>query len=338
MRAARCAVLAPPRRLARRSHDGTHSSLGSLAPELLPPPPGAVAALAAAVRGGAGAGSSLLVLTGAGVSTAAGIPDYRSPGRPVYKPIQAHEFATSAGTRQRWWARSYTGYERFSAARPAPAHAALARLQAALARAGGRVSLITQNVDRLHQSAGSDAVLELHGTVHEVVCAGCGLLTPRADEQARLHALNPGWLAAARAATPAGAARPDGDVELSREHVASLVLAPCGRCGSLHRGPAVVWFGGSVPPAVTDASFRAADAAGAALVLGTTLSTFSALRVVKRVADRGRPVAIVNLGPTRGDALPGAVKVAASLEPTLHALLEELLPPAGAAGAAGAAR
>lgn len=312
------------RALVRRSHDGTHSSLGSLAPDVVHPPPGAGAALAAALRAATAAGRTLLVLTGAGVSTAAGIPDYRSPGRPVYRPIQAQEFASNAATRQRWWARSFVGYERFAVARPAYTHAALARLQADARRRGGRATLITQNVDRLHHAAGSESVLELHGTVHEIECAGCGLRTPRADEQARLAALNPGWLDAARAATPAASIRPDGDVELSREHVASLVLAPCARCGSTHRGPAVVWFGGSVPPAVTESSFRAADAADAALVLGTTLSTYSALRIVQRVADRARPIAIVNLGATRGDALPGVVKVAASLEPTMKLLLDEL--------------
>lgn len=261
---------------------------------------------------------TLMVVTGAGISTESGIPDYRSAGRPAYKPLQNHEFINQVKTRQRYWARSYTGFGRFSLAAPNQCHHDVKSLTDVLnATANLQSELITQNVDRLHHRAGSHPVLELHGTIHEVTCQDCGHQYSRAWYQSRLEAHNPGWLARALAiASP----RPDGDVELPQEVVDHFRIAPCERCGSEYQKPDVVWFGGNVPEHVTNHARAISERASAALVLGSTLSTYSAFRLVRTVAQRGCPVAIVNLGPTRADDL-ATVKVEASLRPTLRMLL-----------------
>ncbi len=235
------------------------------------------------------AGRRLAVLTGAGVSTDSGIPDYRSPGRAPPTPIQHQQFVESAAWRQRYWARSVAGFERFRGSRPNAAHAALARME----HDGRLTGLITQNVDRLHHAAGSRAVVELHGALAEVRCLGCAALTSREDLQRRLLALNTSH-------PMRGALRPDGDLELAPEHVEGFRVAACEACGGVLM-PNVVFFGGTVPRPVVEAAMAHVDAADALLVLGTSLAVYSGLRFVRRAKDRGIPVAIVTRGPTRGD-------------------------------------
>lgn len=251
-------------------------------------------------------GRRVVALTGAGCSTASGIPDYRSPSAKPRNPVQYRAFVDDPRARQRFWARSLVGWPRFAAARPNAAHVALAALEATGALAG----IVTQNVDRLHHAAGSRAVIELHGALAEVVCLACGALEPRDALQARLAALNPGFGAGADLA-------PDGDAEL--EDTASFHVAACLACGGVLK-PRVVFFGEGVPAPVVQAAFAMVDAAEVLLVAGTSLTVWSGYRFVRRAAERGVPVAIVNLGPTRGDAL-ATLKVEAPVHEALPALL-----------------
>lgn len=259
-------------------------------------------------------GRRVVALTGAGCSTESGIPDYRglgARGRPG-TPIQGPEFRRSEAVRRRYWARAALGWERFGAARPNGAHLALARLEAR----GHLAGVVTQNVDRLHHAAGSRRVVELHGALAEVVCLACGGLEARSAVQARLIEANPGWLARG------GELRPDGDADLSPEEVERFVPASCLDCeGPL--GPKVVFFGDSVERRVVDAAFALVDEAEALLVAGTSLAVFSGYRFLLRAAARGLPVAIVNLGPVRGQER-AAVKVegrVGELLPRLEAAL-----------------
>lgn len=249
------------------------------------------------------ASKRLVVLTGAGCSTESGIPDYRSPGGAWtrHKPIYFSAFVRSAEVRRFYWARSYRGWPRFDAARPNAAHRALAELEA-----HGRVhQLITQNVDDLHQEAGSRAVVQLHGRNRIVTCLGCGGETPRQEMQARLGELNAEWLSAARwdrlQADEADFA-PDGDADVAQSVVGAFRVPECHRCGGVLK-PAVVFFGESVPAEKVAYAMRRVDEADAMLVVGSSLTVWSGFRFVKRAADRGIPIAIVNIGPTRADDL-----------------------------------
>ncbi|KRF37858.1 NAD-dependent deacetylase [Nocardioides sp. Soil805] len=234
-------------------------------------------------------GRPLVALTGAGLSTDSGIPDYRGPGAPVRMPMTYQEFVAGPGQQQRYWARSHLGWARMGHAEPNAGHRALARLDPEL--------LITQNVDGLHEAAGSRQLVALHGRVSEVVCLGCRRVTPRAALQERLAHLNAGWLAEHAAA----AMRPDGDVEL--EQTDGFVVPGCAECeGPLK--PHVVFFGENVPAERVARCYAAVDAlgsAGALLVAGSSLTVMSGLRFVKRAARAGTPVVIVNRGTTRGD-------------------------------------
>ena len=240
----------------------------------------------------------ILFITGAGVSTASGIPDYRSPNRPAYKPLQHAEFAGSEAVRRRYWARSFLGWPRFRAAQPNAAHAAIA----GLAGSGLCGSLITQNVDRLHHKAQhTPAPLELHGALFEVACLACGAGGVCRDAlQREMAAANGRWHAALGGAAEL---RPDGDVELPPEAVATFTPPLCGACGRASLKPTVVFYGGTIPPAIVERSLSLAEGAGAVVVAGSTVSTFSAFRLVRAVAARGRPVAVLTRGATRADAL-----------------------------------
>ena len=246
-----------------------------------------VAALAALLRG-----RRVVALTGAGCSTASGIPDYRGPQtrHRARNPIQFKAFLADPAARRRYWARSTLGWPRLAAAQPNPAHAALAALEAA----GALQGIITQNVDRLHHRAGSRRVVELHGALAEVRCLDCGLWEPRDSLHARLLAANDGWLA--RAAELA----PDGDAELDPAAVDRFEEVGCQGCGGALK-PDVVFFGENVPATVTAAAWHLFREAEVLLVVGSSLTVFSGYRFVRRAAQEGRPVAIVNLGPTRGD-------------------------------------
>ncbi|MFT4265414.1 MAG: Sir2 family NAD-dependent protein deacetylase [Nocardioides sp.] len=243
-------------------------------------------------------GRPLVVLTGAGLSTDSGIPDYRGPGSVNRAPMTYGEFvaAGEAGVRnrRRYWARSHLGWTRMGTALPNAGHRALARIDPEL--------LITQNVDGLHEAAGSRRVVALHGHVSEVICLGCRTITDRALVQEWLEALNPGWAERHRWI----ASLPDGDVAL--EETDDFVVPPCPRCdGDLK--PHVVFFGESADRGDVAECFAAVDALalpqreGALLVAGSSLTVMSGLRFVRRAAKAGVPVVIVNRGATRGDEL-----------------------------------
>lgn len=243
------------------------------------------------------AGRRLVALTGAGCSTESGIPDYRGGGRPGPRnPIQHDAFMRRAEVRQRYWARATLGWERFKGARPNAAHLALADLEAA----GRLAGVITQNVDRLHHQAGSQRVVELHGALADVRCLACGGREARATLQARLLAANPGWMA-----RTGGAQRPDGDAELDDQTVAAFNVVACAACGGALK-PDVVFFGGTVSEPTLSAAWSLLAEAEALLVIGSSLTVYSGFRFVRRAHETRLPIAIVNVGPTRGDALAQA--------------------------------
>ena len=251
--------------------------------------PGGLPGLAALLRG-----KRVAVLTGAGISTESGIPDYRGPQtrlRPR-RPVQHREFVSDPLVRARYWARSALGWPRFRAFAPNPAHFALAALE----RRGVVGAVVTQNVDRLHHKAGSDRVLELHGALAQVRCLGCGAPEDRDSLQRRLLALNPGAVAWSFELAP------DGDADLPEEALRDFQVPPCAACAAGLLKPDVVFFGDNVPRERVEAAFALVDAAEVLLVVGSSLAVFSGYRFVLRAAERGMPVAIVNLGETRGDA------------------------------------
>jgi NAD-dependent SIR2 family protein deacetylase len=232
----------------------------------------------------------LVVLTGAGLSTDSGIPDYRGPGSPSRAPMTYQEFVATPEAQQRYWARSHLGWQRMGRAEPNAGHRALAGLDPDL--------LITQNVDGLHESAGSRRLVALHGRVADVVCLTCRTTSSRAALEAELDALNPGWLERHGWVE----SRPDGDVDLDDTHDFVVPRCPCG--GPLK--PDVVFFGENVPPDRVARCYAAVEALGhdgALLVAGSSLTVMSGLRFVKRAAQGGTPIVIVNRGATRGDAL-----------------------------------
>ena len=236
-------------------------------------------------------GRRVVALTGAGCSTESGIPDYRGGGRTGPRnPIQHDAFMRRADVRRRYWARATLGWARLSGAEPNDAHRALAALEAA-----GRVAgVITQNVDRLHQRAGSRRVVELHGALADVTCLRCGRGEPRQELQARLVAANPGWLESSTDI------QPDGDADLDAARVAEFAVVGCGLCGGELK-PDVVFFGGSVSERTLAAAWELFDQAEALLVVGSSLAVYSGFRFVRRAQERSLPVAIVNIGPTRAD-------------------------------------
>lgn len=245
----------------------------------------------------------LVVLTGAGCSTDSGIPDYRSPGGAWtrHKPIYYSSFVRSAEIRRFYWARSYRGWPRFAAARPNRAHAAIADLEWR-----GKVhQVITQNVDDLHQEAGSRAVVQLHGRNRVVVCLHCGAEFARQDVQDRLARINEEWIARAswdRLHPDDADFAPDGDAEVAQHTIGEFAVPDCDNCGGVLK-PAVVFFGESVPAPKVEYAMRRLDEADALLVVGSSLTVWSGFRFAKRAHERQIPIAIVNIGPTRGDDL-----------------------------------
>ena len=261
----------------------------------------------------------LFVLTGAGCSTDSGIPDYRDINgewkRP--SPVTYQAFVGDDTTRRRYWARSLIGWSTMAQARPGAAHRALAQLETA-----GRVELLlTQNVDGLHNAAGSHRTVDLHGRIDTVRCMGCDTRTPRAELQAELRERNPFW--AALEARPA----PDGDADLVDHDFASFDVPECPTCGGMLK-PDVVFFGESVPKARVTASFDALAQADAVLVAGSSLMVYSGFRFVEAAAKAGKPIAAINLGRTRADDL-FTLKIAQPVGETLAALAAQLDPPLG---------
>lgn len=261
-----------------------------------------------------------LVLTGAGCSTAAGIPDYRDADGAWKRsePMRFQLFVADALARQRYWARSMLGWPTMAQARPTAAHAALAEL----ARAGRVVRLVTQNVDGLHDVAGSPDVVDLHGRIDTVCCLGCGARFPRARLQQELLQRNPGW--AALQATTA----PDGDADLAQADFARFDVPACRLCGGVLK-PDVVFFGESVPRERVAAVRDALSAADALLVAGSSLMVYSGYRFVEDAVAAGKPVAVVNRGRTRADAVL-TLKVEQEVGEVLSALAARFRAPAPA--------
>ncbi|MFD9964183.1 NAD-dependent protein deacetylase [Amycolatopsis sp. NPDC058986] len=257
----------------------------------------------------------VLVLSGAGLSTESGIPDYRGVAGSLRKhtPMTYGEFVGSVEGRRRYWARSHLGWRTIVRARPNSGHHAVARL-----RALGHVSgVITQNVDGLHQAAGTPGVVDLHGSLYRVICLSCGRISPREELDRRLRAANPGFRAAVATIT-----NPDGDVDLPEHEVAGFAVVDCDGCGGVLK-PDVVFFGENVPRPRVDQCYRMVRDCSALLVLGSSLTVMSGLRFVRRAAAAGVPVAIVNQGVTRGDE-HAAVRVDRPLGGALTELLATL--------------
>ncbi|RDD81287.1 NAD-dependent protein deacetylase [Dyella tabacisoli] len=236
----------------------------------------------------------LFVLTGAGCSTDSGIPDYRDSqgGWKRPQPVTYQAFMGEQQTRQRYWARSLVGWRRFGRARPNTSHHALAKLEAA----GTLPCLVTQNVDRLHQAAGSNNVIDLHGRLDRVRCMSCETRLPREAFQAELTRLNPDW-----ARLEANDA-PDGDADLDELDFSSFQVPPCPYCDGLLK-PDVVFFGENVPRERVETAMQAVQSADAMLVVGSSLMVYSGYRFVLAAARQGKPIAALNMGQTRADAL-----------------------------------
>jgi NAD-dependent SIR2 family protein deacetylase len=236
----------------------------------------------------------LFVLTGAGCSTDSGIPDYRDAngGWKRQQPVTYQAFLGEPITRQRYWARSLVGRRRFGRAQPNATHHALTRLE----QQGKLTLLLTQNVDRLHQAAGSENVVDLHGRLDQVRCLACERRMPRTDFQAELVRLNPTW------ANLDAADAPDGDADLDGRDFSSFQVPSCPHCGGLLK-PDVVFFGENVPRERVDAGMQALNDADAMLVIGSSLMVYSGYRFAHAAARAGKPIAAVNMGHTRADPL-----------------------------------
>jgi len=242
----------------------------------------------------------LFVLTGAGCSTDSGIPDYRDEKGEWKRarPVMFQPFMNDAATRKRYWARSLIGWRYFNRAQPNTAHHALAQLEQR-----GRIELlVTQNVDCLHQAAGSTNVVDLHGRLDQVRCMSCEQRIARDEWQSLLIDRNPSWAQLdAREA-------PDGDADLESQDFSEFDVPPCPYCGGIIK-PDVVFFGESVPRDRVDRAMQGLHAADAMLVVGSSLMVYSGYRFAQAAADAGIPIAAVNLGNTRADPLL-ALKVA----------------------------
>jgi NAD-dependent SIR2 family protein deacetylase len=256
--------------------------------------------------------SRLFILTGAGCSTESGIPDYRDAdgGWKRAAPIMYQAFMGEPAARQRYWARSLVGWQRLRAAQPNAAHHALAQLQ----RQDRVTQLVTQNVDRLHQAAGSPEVIDLHGRIDQVRCMSCQRRQSRDDLQADLFRLNPAW------ADIDAPQAPDGDADVERHDFARFQVPPCQQCGGVLK-PDVVFFGEHVPPERVQRSTAQLLQADAMLVIGSSLMVYSGYRFAQAAAQAGKPIAAVNLGRTRADALL-ALKVTQSCSAALAFLLQ----------------
>ena len=266
------------------------------------------------------AGRRWTCLTGAGMSTDSGIPDYRGPDAPKASPMLFADFVGSQANRRRYWARSFVGWGRMGHARPNAGHRALALLgeRAQLAEDARLLGIVTQNVDGLHEQAGSSPVVDLHGRISDVICLDCGDVSSRAVLQDRLSALNPELSDHRARSIAVGHAelRPDGDAVV--EDWQGFVLADCDLCGGRLK-PDVVFFGESVPRERVERAYALVDAADLLLVAGSSLTVMSGLRFVRHDVKRGKPVIILNRGITRGDPL-ATLKLDAGCSETLTAL------------------
>lgn len=255
------------------------------------------------------------MLTGAGISTDSGIPDYRGPDSPPSNPMTIRQFTSDSAFRQRYWARNHVGWRHMDATLPNAGHRALAALE----RAGVVSGVITQNVDLLHTKAGSENVINLHGTYAQVICLSCGHTMSRAALAEELEALNPGFIERAEAIGGLAVA-PDADAVVT--DTGSFRYLDCPHCTGMLK-PDIVYFGENVPKERVAQSFSMVDESEALLVAGSSLTVFSGYRFVRHAAALGIPIAIVNRGPTRGDDL-ATVKLDAGCSELLVLLASEL--------------
>jgi NAD-dependent SIR2 family protein deacetylase len=271
--------------------------------------PDALATLAELIAAG-----DVVILGGAGLSTESGIPDYRGPTGLARgaTPISYQDFVGAASARQRYWARSHLGWRHIARALPNPGHVAVAELE----HRGLLGGIITQNVDGLHQAAGATQVVELHGSLDQVVCLGCGVLSSRDALDQRLRAANAGWDA------QVGQLKPDGDAVVAASDIERFQVVDCEGCGGLLK-PDVVFFGENVPRPRVKQCYAMIDDASALLVLGSSLTVMSGYRFVRHAAKIAVPVAIINQGQTRGDA-HAVMTLDVALGETLTALVTRL--------------
>ena len=260
-------------------------------------------------------GRRVAVLTGAGMSTDSGIPDYRGPDSPPSNPMTIRQFTADRVFRRRYWARNHVGWRHMHETLPNAGHRALAALE----RAGVVTGLVTQNVDLLHTKAGSRAVVNLHGTYAGVICLDCGHTMPRAALAELLEAANPGFIDRTEALGGIAVA-PDADANI--DDTASFTIVDCPQCSGMLK-PDIVYFGESVPKDRVQQAYSTVDEADALLVAGSSLTVFSGYRFVRHAAALGMPIAIVNRGPTRGDDL-ATVKIDNGCSPMLALLADEL--------------
>jgi NAD-dependent SIR2 family protein deacetylase len=265
------------------------------------------------------AGHRLAVLTGAGISTDSGIPDYRGPDSPPRTPMTYQQFVGDPAFRRHYWARNHVGWSHVHRARANAGHRALVAME----DRGVVLGVITQNVDLLHEDAGSRTVIDLHGRYDRVVCLSCGTVISRAALARRLDELNPGFVESVGAVADIEIA-PDADAVI--EATAHFVMADCDVCGGVLK-PDIVYFGENVPKERVQRAYAMVDDAGALLVAGSSLTVMSGLRFVRHAAKAGKPVVIVNRGVTRGDPL-ATVKVEVGTSEALTALSQELPAPA----------
>lgn len=257
----------------------------------------------------------VVVLSGAGISTESGIPDYRGPSGSLqrnHQPMTYQTFLRDPFGRKRYWARSHLGWEYMSQVQPNAGHKAVADLE----QAGFITGVITQNVDGLHQAAGSANVIDLHGRLDRVSCLGCGTTWPRSHIQQRLAHANTDWTAHSTTFNP------DGDAELSETEVHSFNEVSCELCEGIIK-PDVVYFGENVPSARVEQSYDMVNSAKCLLVLGSTLTVFSGRRFALHAQKNSIPIAIINDGPTRADDI-AQVKLESSLGSTLTSIVNSL--------------
>lgn len=264
------------------------------------------------------AGTRFVLLTGAGLSTDSGIPDYRGPDSPPRSPMTYQEFFRDPANRRRYWARNHIGWSHLRHADPNQGHYAVAELE----RRGHLTGLITQNVDRLHEDAGSINVVDLHGRYDQVVCLGCRRTYTRQLLAGMLEELNPDFLERA-AATGLVEMAPDADSTVEdQDLIDGFVVAVCPACGGTLK-PDFVYFGENVPKDRVERSYAMVDEASAIVVAGSSLTVMSGLRFVRHAAKDGKPVVIINRGHTRGDD-KATIKLAAGVGESLAWLAAEL--------------
>ncbi|OBB32368.1 NAD-dependent deacetylase [Mycolicibacterium peregrinum] len=260
-------------------------------------------------------GRRVAVLTGAGMSTDSGIPDYRGPDSPPSNPMTIRQFTSDPEFRQRYWARNHVGWRHMDETLPNAGHRALAALEGAGVVSG----LITQNVDLLHTKAGSRSVVNLHGTYAQVICLDCGATMGRDELADALESANPGFIERAEAVGGIAVA-PDADAVVS--DTASFTIVDCPACAGMLK-PDIVYFGENVPKDRVEQAYSMVEDAGALLVAGSSLTVYSGYRFVRHAAAHDIPVGIINRGPTRGDDL-ATVKVDVGCSEMLTLLAGEL--------------